>query len=146
MDYFYKRIDIQSCKDIGAISDTQCVEWWNNQDTAISHEAIHRKKRIPIKKALRKLTQWIKKYDNDPCIWTNGTSFDIPILKNAYQMSNLDIPWKFWNERDVRTVLYLGNTSINNTSNVKKHHALYDCWRQIIALQKAIQNMNLTVV
>lgn len=37
-------------------------------------------------------------------VWGNGPTFDISKLEHAYRQHNIDIPWKFWNIRDCRTV------------------------------------------
>jgi len=38
------------------------------------------------------------------CIWANSPSFDLEILKNAFDFSGQMWPFGFWAERDVRTI------------------------------------------
>ena len=36
-------------------------------------------------------------------VWCNGASFDFAILRNACDIEGIDLPWKHWQERDLRT-------------------------------------------
>lgn len=40
-----------------------------------------------------------------PRVWSRGNSYDLAILKLAYQRTGKMVPWDFWRERDVRTWL-----------------------------------------
>uniref|UniRef100_A0A6C0JQE9 3'-5' exoribonuclease Rv2179c-like domain-containing protein n=1 Tax=viral metagenome TaxID=1070528 RepID=A0A6C0JQE9_9ZZZZ len=53
----------------------------------------------------------------------------------------MDIPWKFWMERDLRTILDIGNVTNRSLPQNNMHHALYDAYRQVIGLQRAIKNI-----
>ena len=53
----------------------------------------------------------------------------------------MDIPWKFWMERDLRTIMDIGKINNNSLPQYNKHHALYDAYRQVIGLQRAIKNI-----
>ena len=70
-------------------------------------------------------------------IWGHGSHFDIPILENAYKACNLIPPWKFWQVRDTRTLYEVAGVRLSNTYVKMKHHAIYDAFRQMIAVQKA---------
>ena len=85
---------------------------------------------VVAKDALIKLSNFLKDHKY---IWANSPSFDCIILENAYKSCNLEIPWKFWNLRDCRTVYDLGKINLKSVSAVK-HNALDDCYNQIIAL------------
>ena len=55
----------------------------------------------------------------------------------------MEIPWKYYLVRDLRTVLDLGDVKMCDLPQTKLHHALYDCYRQIIGLQRATKNLKL---
>lgn len=139
LDTFYRRIDIKSCKDIGLKTSKETENWWKDQDTDIRYEAIDNPDRNCIKEVLIEFKKWLGSYPVK--IWGNGSSFDCTILSNAYKKAVIDVPWKFWNERDLRTMLDIGNIKSYNLPEYKKHHALFDCYRQIIGFQMAETNL-----
>ena len=53
----------------------------------------------------------------------------------------MKIPWNFWLERDLRTLMELGNVKMSDLPQYGKHHALYDCYRQIIGFQRSEKNL-----
>ena len=130
---FYKRISISSCEKIGLHRDLNTENWWKKQDLEAYNEAFgYEKERIDIKVALKEFSKW---YGDSKYIWGNGSIFDITILSEAYLRCNLDVPWKFYNVRDLRTILDIYNIRpcVNNKN---KHNALYDCFFQIKDIQK----------
>jgi len=140
-DTFYRRIDIQSCKDVGMNSiDRDTIEWWKKQPEHIRYEAVKNPDRVPLQQALREFAEWIQ-----PCelIWSNGRDFDCSILEEAFHRCHLPIPWKFWNTRDVRTILDLGNVRKRDLPDNDQHHALHDCHRQIVGVKLALKNLGL---
>jgi len=74
-------------------------------------------------------------------IWANSPNFDCVILENAYRCCNLEIPWKYWNLRDCRTIYDLGNTSLKSITAETKHNSLEDCYNQILCLNKAYKKI-----
>ena len=143
-DHFYRRITLDSCKDYGFHVDPETEEWWSKQNKDIKYEALENPDRVRIPKALKEFSQWI----GDPTkvkIWGNGSSFDCGILGNAYKQCSLDIPWKFWLERDLRTIMDIGGIKAYDLPKDGLHNALYDCYRQIIGLQRAEKNLKLYI-
>lgn len=58
--------------------------------------------------------------------------FDITILENWFRACNTPIPWKFWNVRDVRTIVDWFNIDTRSYEREGVHHnALDDCLHQI---------------
>lgn len=58
----------------------------------------HRVSEFIIKNANHKFVQ----------VWGNGASFDCVILRNSYSLTGQPVPWQWWNDRDVRTIVELG--------------------------------------
>ena len=137
-DNFYRRIDITSCKKLNMDIDNNTVQWWNKQTKEARYEAIENKDRQDIKDVLLELTNFIK---NSKYIWANSPNFDCVILENAYRCCELEIPWKFWNLRDCRTIYDLGNTSLKSITAETKHNSLEDCYNQIFCLNKAYKKL-----
>jgi hypothetical protein len=142
LDTFYIRVKINSCVKAGLHTDSTTEKWWEEQDEDVKYEALKNPDRVTLKTALGKFKEW---YGNHPRrkIWGNGSSFDCTILGEAYKRCGLTIPWKFWLERDLRTIMDLGEVKMCDLPQYQKHHALYDCYRQIIGFQKAEKNLGL---
>lgn len=136
-DTFYRRIERNSCEKLGFVSDISTMNWWNKQTEKSKFEVFTDLERFPIEIVLKDFSEW---FGDAKYIWSHGSSFDIPILSNAYKSCNIDIPWKFWNIRDTRTIYDIGDIQLNKLKNTYKHHALYDCYNQIKALQFFFQN------
>ncbi len=135
---FYRRIDIQSCVEVGMHTDPKTSQWWDEQDSIIRKEAF-KKERVNIRSALQDFTKF---YGNSTHIWSQGANFDIPILDEAYRRCDLEPPWKFWQARDTRTIYDLANMSSKDLPKGKLHHALHDCHRQIAGVLKANKKIN----
>jgi hypothetical protein len=132
---FYKRIDIPSCEAIGLQKDKNTLEWWKKQSREVYNEAFSEVDRKPIKNVLLELNSWFGTDVN--YVWSQGTDFDIGILRNIYEKLKMETPWKFYNVRDSRTVIDLAN--IKRFQSTDLHNSLSDSWRQIIDLQNALK-------
>lgn len=139
-DTFYRRIDIESCRKVGLISEEQTVKWWNSQDSSVKFEALENQDRLPLTQVLLEFTKWFGKSVK---IWGHGDDFDCVILTNAYKACNLTPPWKFWNTRDTRTLFDLARVNIKSFCQDNIHHALHDSYRQILATQESLKILNL---
>jgi hypothetical protein len=130
---FYKRIKISSCEKIGLHRDSETENWWKKQHPDAYKEAFgFETDRIDIKNALKDFSKW---FGFSTYIWGNGSIFDITILSEAYLRCNLPVPWKFYNVRDLRTILDVCDIR-HEDNNTNKHNALYDCFFQIKDIQK----------
>jgi hypothetical protein len=141
MDQFYIRIDRKSCDDLKMHVDPKTVEWWDKQDEAIRDEAMgDGDDRVTLREGLEKLTKWIGGGNVTP--WGNGDDFDCVIMGEAYKSVGLTQPWKFWNTRDVRTILDFGNIKPWNLPADNKHHPINDCYRQIWGVKKVFDKFH----
>lgn len=69
----------------------------------------------------------------DSIIWTKG-SMDLFCLKDLYEYFNMDIPWKFWQPRDIRTAKeIIKDWKICKNANL--HNALEDAFIESKELQ-----------
>ena len=138
LETFYVRIDKNSCKNLNMDISKETLDWWHSQSEEYKYEALLNKDRVNIDIGLKNLSKFI---GNTKYIWSNSPNFDCVILEYAYRVCNLEIPWKFYNLRDTRTVYDLGNVSLK-TIGKTKHHALYDCYNQILTLNQAFKNLH----
>ena len=133
-DIFYQRIDINSCLEVGLHIDENTENWWKHQDKALQYEALYHPNRVNLVQALQEFKEWFGT-DTWTKIWGNGSGFDCTILGEAYKRCGMIAPWKFWMERDLRTIMDLARLRASDLPQDNKHHALYDCYNQIIGFQ-----------
>lgn len=141
---FYRRINIQSCINLGLTIDKETENWWKKQDKDVIFEALENDDRVDIKEALQEFSLWISKNSIESSkIWANSPSFDCVILKEAYKKFNFHLPWKFWLERDVRTIMDLARVNSYGQKTQNKHNAVYDCYYQIYNVHKSFNKLGL---
>ena len=137
---YYERLDLES-QDRRTIDDST-LEWWGNQAQDVQDEALgdEGQPRIPLRDALEKLSKIIWQHDR---IWANGVTFDMVILENAFKQQGLNMPWKYWQVMDARTVFKMV-PEVGKLGN--NHNALADCVNQIDMVQKAFKILNITTL
>lgn len=135
MDKIYMIVDSTSCEKIGMHIDEKTVQWWNNIGDDCKKD-IFSNNRKDIKECLKEFTKWFGKSER---IWSHGATFDIPILADAYNRCDLEVPWKFWNARDTRTLFEIANVKVKDLPQEKLHNALYDCWRQVWGVKESFK-------
>lgn len=159
---FYKVVCLESSVNWGAVIDPSTVIWWLKQSSE-ARSAIVNDDAIPLQDALLQFREFVS--DNVASgskkaqVWGNGASFDNSILRSSYDCIAEDYPWEYWNDRDVRTMVELGQAiSFDPKTTIpfegSRHNALADAihqaryvsaiWQRIIAgnqvLQKLMQN------
>ncbi|HHC1141912.1 TPA: 3'-5' exoribonuclease [Klebsiella pneumoniae] len=159
---FYKVVCLESSVNWGAVIDPSTVIWWLKQSSE-ARSAIVNDDAIPLQDALLQFREFVS--DNvaggskKAQVWGNGASFDNSILRSSYDCIAEDYPWEYWNDRDVRTMVGLGQAiSFDPKTTIpfegSRHNALADAihqaryvsaiWQRIIAgnqvLQKLMQN------
>lgn len=159
---FYKVVCLESSVNWGAVIDPSTVIWWLKQSSE-ARSAIVNDDAIPLLDVLLQFREFVS--DNvaggskKAQVWGNGASFDNSILRSSYDCIAEDYPWEYWNDRDVRTMVELGQaigfdpkTTIPFEGD--RHNALADAihqaryvsaiWQRIISgnqvLKKLMQN------
>jgi hypothetical protein len=130
MDSFYVRVDLDSCHEIGLVTNDDTIAWWANQSKEAQDEAFSEGNRIHISDAMAQLYKfcWGAKR-----VWSNGAAFDVVICETVFKRIGKAVPWNFWQVRDVRTAFDLGINPIRPP--VTAHHALEDAWNQAVGIQ-----------
>lgn len=138
LDCFYKRIDLSTCEDLDLTIDESTIEWWAKQEQSVLEEAFTDTDRNDVKTVAKEFYKWSK---GAVYYWSNGSYFDFPIMENVYGKIKQSTPWKYWQVMDYRTIYKCANIEIPKEY---KHHALYDCVNQIVALQRAVKQLGIT--
>lgn len=133
---YYASISIDSNFELGRRASESTITWWLGQSSEA--QAVFHEPKQTLDDALRGLIDWL---DHDKRrVWSNGASFDIPMLEHAFTQLGLTIPWQFWNSRCVRTYKSLPAAgSVPGYTN--DHNALRDAVNQAKFVQAVYARM-----
>ncbi|EFE0666179.1 TPA: exonuclease [Escherichia coli] len=103
---FSKTIDLETA---GGVIDRDTIKWWLKQSRE-AQSAIFTDE-ISLDVALRLFIEFIEKNSGGRFVqvWGNGANFDNVILRRSYERQGIPYPWLYYNDRDVRTIVELGN-------------------------------------
>lgn len=136
----YLPIDVDSCLEAGLRVDASTITWWLNQNEQ-AQKKITNPNRLKLEYALRMLSTFIQP---DDIIWGNSARFDCGLLNDAYSAMKMETPWKFYNERDVRTLVALAPQFKKEHVFIGvKHDPLSDCINQINYCTKTWNHLQL---
>ncbi|HBQ4237198.1 TPA: 3'-5' exoribonuclease [Escherichia coli] len=102
---FSKTIDLDTA---GGVIDRDVIKWWLKQSRE-AQSAIMTDE-IPLDDALLQLREFIDENSGEffVQVWGNGANFDNVILRRSYERQGIPCPWRYCNDRDVRTIIELG--------------------------------------
>ncbi|EPQ7858005.1 3'-5' exoribonuclease domain-containing protein, partial [Escherichia coli] len=102
---FSKTIDLETA---GGVIDRDTIKWWLKQSRE-AQSAIMADE-IPLDDALLQLREFIDENSGEffVHVWGNGANFDNTILRRSYERQGIPCPWRYYNDRDVRTIVELG--------------------------------------
>ncbi|WGL95323.1 3'-5' exonuclease [Arsenophonus nasoniae] len=109
-DEFYERIDLNSVmqhKETTVEADT--IKWWLTQSSEARREIV-KDGLISIQQALARFSGFItlSSVPDTLKVWGNGATFDNIILRSTYERFGFSVPWRWFNDRDVRTAVEFG--------------------------------------
>ncbi|GAB7764438.1 exonuclease [Escherichia coli] len=92
----------------GGVIDRDTIKWWLKQSRE-AQSAIMTDE-IPLDDALLQLREFIDENSGEffVQVWGNGANFDNTILRRSYERQGIPCPWRYYNDRDVRTIVELG--------------------------------------
>lgn len=108
---FYKVISLESAMEWGGVPDASTILFWL-KETSEARSEIVMDHAIPLDDALLQFKDFIAENaangKDTVQVWGNGATFDNVLLENSYARTGISCPWKYWNNRDVRTIVELG--------------------------------------
>ena len=126
IDGFLVDIDPDECVKAGATTTVETLEWWASLGgfkpwgTPVS----------PWVAIMNFQAFCVKHYGVE--IWAKGTDFDLGIIKWYHEQFGASLPWKFYQARDLRTLLKLAQErGWSWEGNEPTHNALQDCVLQV---------------
>ncbi|HBE3321675.1 TPA: 3'-5' exoribonuclease domain-containing protein [Escherichia coli] len=129
---FSKTIDLDTA---GGVIDRDVIKWWLKQSRE-AQSAIMTDE-IPLDDALLQLREFIDENSGEffVQVWGSGANFDNVILRRSYERQGIPCPWRYHNDRDVRTIVELGkaidfDARIDIPFEGERHNALDDARHQ----------------
>ncbi|EPE9639524.1 3'-5' exoribonuclease domain-containing protein [Escherichia coli] len=143
---FYIVISLVDAMDTGAVPDGSTIEWWLAQSSEARSAILV--DQVKLVDALIQFREFINEYSDEKFVqvWGNGATFDNTILRTSYERLNIPCPWRYYNDRDVRTIVELGKTIGFDARTVipfegVRHHALDDALHQAKYVTATIQKL-----
>ncbi|EIH8073176.1 3'-5' exoribonuclease, partial [Escherichia coli] len=101
---FSKTIDLETA---GGVIDRDTIKWWLKQSREAQSAILTDE--IPLDDALLQLREFIDENSGEffVQVWGNGATFDNVILRRSYERQGIPCPWRYTNDRDVRTMVAL---------------------------------------
>ncbi|RCP20347.1 exonuclease [Escherichia coli] len=125
---FSKTIDLDTA---GGVIDRDVIKWWLKQSREAQSAVMTDE--IPLDDALLQLREFIDENSGEffVQVWGNGANFDNVILRRSYERQGIPCPWRYCNDRDVRTIVELGKTiDVDDRTAIpfegERHNALDD--------------------
>lgn len=148
----YIEMDMDIKLQEGRHIDPNTLIWWNNTNHKLFEKILSNPE---AKSPLSLATNFdsIAATTKVVGFWANAPVFDLEILKSLYatHIRNHDVPWKYFQERCVRTAKDMGNISNDDVSKEMirrgftgdKHAARYDALVQSVLVQMAYKKLGL---
>lgn len=130
---FYQAIDPIDSQRFGGI-DAGTFIWWIKQSE--DARQVFYEDHCDLYGALKKFSEFCGQF-GDVTIWGNGADFDNVVLRHAYNITALDAPWSFKNNRCYRTLKGL-RPDIEFKRCGVAHNALADAISQAFHAEKIL--------
>lgn len=134
---FEMPISLESSQLIGMEIHAKTVQWWLKQ----SPEAIEQwntPRAVGIETALSEFIGWYGRNtrgERSTRVWANAPTFDLAIMRSAFDLADMSTPWHWRQERCVRTLVSMAkDLGANPRSEPREgtaHKAIDDCMHQI---------------
>lgn len=163
-DYLYLRhIDLRSQFVNGFTFDQDTANWWSSRSKE-AKAAVTAPDSQPcdsIENVVVDFFQWLKEIANgdEICLWSQGSDFDIAILRHICQTFQIDLPVSYKNFRDHRTFFLEGARIILDAAQQPydpnrayslvepyegegvAHDPIYDCKRSIYSTWQMMKHL-----
>ena len=116
-------------------ADNQTVQWWRTTPSAVARKHVFSdmNERRPLKDALVNFVEYIKE-NNPDRFWGCSPDFDYKHIEYWLKHYGMEVPWKFYQLRDVRTIRdFLTRDEVEmlteqHIEHDNKHIAVYDAY------------------
>lgn len=161
-----KHVDLRSQFVDGFTFDNETAQWWAQRSDEAKKVVLEYDDTplTPIDNVAANLVQWMKEIKNlvgakQIFLWSQGSDFDIAILRNICNKYGIEIPVSYKNFRDHRTFFLEGAKMICDKAGVEMepekayslvepyeeegavHDPIYDCKRSIYSTWQMMQHL-----
>lgn len=156
---FHMKFDVdQQINELHRQISRDTVDWWMKQDQTAKGLVVPSAADQPLLDFVTRFESWLAEINIDLYrmkVFARGSSFDIGIMRSIYYAAfggdyDTRMPFRYWNERDVRTYIDAKMEDSYACLGVKpgqvpvpshmltgfvKHNSVHDCAKDIIAMQ-----------
>jgi len=133
---FHSNITAASCREIGLIEDPATHQWWAKQSKEAQDRIMADRK--PVNEVVSRFGSWFLGCGAE-FVWGNGATFDVVLWECVCRRLGVSPPWKFWNVRDMRTVIHMFDLDVRTMGRAGVHHdALDDAKFQVACIAAAL--------
>ncbi|WP_024249217.1 exonuclease [Shigella sonnei] len=143
---FYIVVSLTDAMNTGAVPDGGTIEWWLKQSSEARAAILT--DQVKLRDALSRFREFINEYSDEKFVqvWGNGATFDNAILRTSYERQGIPCPWRYYNDRDVRTIVELGKAIDFDARTAipfegVRHNALDDARHQAKYVTATIQKL-----
>lgn len=130
-------VNLKSCTDLGFRIDPDTLKYRLRETPKAFNDEMFDGGQ-PIRKALETLSAAFLKHQPFT-VFANSPSFDCAILTEYYNTLGMTVPWRFWQERDVRTLIKMtGHKHEKPITHVGKEDAIAEA-KAVIAIAKKLK-------
>lgn len=133
---FHQHIRVQDSVAAGLTMDPSTVLWWLGQSIE-AREALRAGQvgAESLPSVLEGFGAWVRNNADTRSVrvWGNGSDFDNTLLTEAYRAAAVPVPWKFWNNRCLRTLM-AEHPEVARVKPALAHDALSDAEAQAATL------------
>lgn len=137
LETFHKAISLESNEKAGRAMSASTVLWWLSQSKD-AQTAFLEAPKTNLKLALSEFRRWVDKLPVPPLtLWAKDPDFDVVILRDACDTMNEVLPFKYHQNRSVRTAIELAYPDSEAPSFIRgtAHSALDDAIGQARLVQ-----------
>lgn len=166
---FSAHVDLRSMFLDGFTFDADTAKWWSAQSAKAKEAVLEWDYEdvtcSPIDKVIMDFVVWVEDVkkttgETDVCLWSQGTDFDVAILRNICYKYNIELPVSHKNFRDHRTFFMEGARTICDIAGIGfdssraytlvdeldepgvPHDPVFDCKRSIYSTWQMMKHLH----
>ena len=166
---FSAHVDLRSMFVDGFTFDADTAKWWSAQSAKAKSAVLEWDYEdvvcSPIDKVIMDFVVWVEDVkkstgEDDVCLWSQGTDFDVAILCNICYKYNIELPVSYKNFRDHRTFFMEGARTICDIAGIgfdpsraytlvdeldekgAPHDPVFDCKRSIYSTWQMMKHLH----
>lgn len=139
---FSQNIQWESSLGFGMRQDEGATKFWKSQPKETVDKVF--KGGVSLDVGLNALKSFLNNHSdqNSRIMWASSPAFDLVIINTALRLCKMPELWRYYNERDARTIYHLYYDLYQNHEwTGVSHDALRDCKHQSLILQKCFKKI-----